>query len=118
MVTTYTLNFTAAIAGAYSLYFECDNYLDMYLGSVSLPNRFYAESPANPGDFLGWHSTTVNAAAGANQLNIVVYNFPFPTGNYTGLRVNFSTDVPEPSSMALVAGGLAALVAAVKRRKL
>jgi PEP-CTERM motif len=117
MITTYTLNFNAPV-GSYALYFECDNYLDMYLGAISLPNRFLTESSSNPGDFLGWHNTTVNVAtAGANQLNIVVYNFPFPTGNYTGLRVNFSVPVPEPSSMVLMAGGLVALLAAAKRRK-
>ncbi len=118
MITTYTLDFNAPV-GNYTLYFESDNYLDMYLGSVSLPNRFLTEAAGNPGDFLAWHSTTVNVAtAGLNQLNILVYNFPFPTGNYTGLRVNFEApSVPEPSSMALMAGGLVALLAAAKRRK-
>ena len=118
MITTYTLNFNAAVAGSYSIYFECDNYLDMYLGSVSPGNLFYTESPAAPGDFLGWHNTTVNVlTAGANQLNILVYNYPYPVGNYTGLRVNFGVPVPEPSTMALGTFGLAALVAAIKRRK-
>ncbi len=117
VATTYTLNFNAAV-GSYNIYFESDNYLDMYLGAVTLANRFYTEPATAPGDFLGWKNTTVNvASAGANQLNIVVYNFPFPQGNYTGLRVNFGDPVPEPSSMALAAGGLAALVAAIKRRK-
>ena len=119
MITTYTLNFNA-LAGAYSLYFEADNYVDMYLGSVTLANRFYTEPANAPGDFLTWHNTTVNVAtSGANQLNILVYNFPYPTQNYTGLRVNFGTipAVPEPSSLALMAGGLAALVSAIKRRK-
>lgn len=117
MITTYTLNFNAAV-GSYSIYFECDNYLSMYLGSVSPANLFYTESPTAPGDFLGWQNTTVNVlTAGANQLNIMVYNFPYPQGNYTGLRVNFGVPVPEPSSMALGVCGLVALVGAIKRRK-
>ena len=113
MVTTYTLNFNA-VAGAYTLYFESDNYVSMNLGGGP---AFYSEA-AGTSDFFGWKNTTVNAVQGLNTLNILVYNNPFPTGNYTGLRVNFSAinPVPEPSSMALVAGGLAALVAAVKRR--
>jgi type II secretory pathway pseudopilin PulG len=119
MITTYTLNFNSSVAGNFSLYFESDNYVDMYLGAVSPANRFYSESgsPANPGDFLDWKSTTVPVGLGANQLNIVVYNYPFPVGNYTGLRVNFSLPVPEPSTFALAASGLVALLAAVKRRK-
>ena len=119
MITTYTLNFTAAV-GKYNIYFEADNYLDMYLGSVSLANRFYTEAPAMPGDFQAWQSATMNVTTGGSQqLNIVVSDFPYPTGNYTGLRVNFGTidPVPEPSSMALVAGGFAALTALIKRRK-
>ena len=119
MITTYTLNFTAPV-GAYSLYFEDDNYVQMYLGAVSPANLFYSELPAHNGtDFLGWQNTTVNVTtAGANQLNILVYNYPYPTGNYTGLRVNFATTtVPEPSTMALMAGGVALLFGAIKRRK-
>lgn len=117
MITTYTLNFVSPVSGVFNLYFEADNYVDMYKGAVSLANRFYSEQPAHNGtDFLAWQSTPVNVAAGANQLNIVVYNYPFPTGNYTGLRVNFQVPVPEPSTFALVAGGFAALLA-LKRRK-
>lgn len=117
MVTTYTLNFVSAAAQALPIYFECDNYLEMYLGAVAPGNLFYSDAPNNPGDFLGWQNTTVNAVAGANQLNIVVYNYPYPVGNYTGLRVNFGVPVPEPSTMALAAVGLAGLVTALKRRK-
>jgi hypothetical protein len=119
-VTTYTLNFNAPAAGKYSLYFEADNYVDMFLGAAALP--FYTEQPAHNGtDFVGWQSTTVNAVAGANQLRIVVYDYPLldTPGNYTGLRVNFGIPqvVPEPSTFALAAGGLIALLGAVKRRK-
>ncbi len=117
MITTYTLNFNAVLGGNYTIYFECDNYLSMYLGAVSPGNLFYTEPATAPGDFLGWQSTTVNIASGANQLNILVYNFPYPQGNYTGLKVNFATAVPEPSSMALAAGGFLALVGVLKRRK-
>ena len=119
MLTTYTLNFTAAV-GKYNIYFEADNYLDMYLGSVSLANRFYTEASTIPGDFQAWQSTTVNiTVGGSQQLNIVVSDFPYPTGNYTGLRVNFGTidPVPEPSSVALMASGFAALTALIKRLK-
>ncbi len=120
MVTTYTLNFNA-LAGSYALYFEDDNYVSMYLGAVAPANMFFSEAPQNAySEFGTWHSTTVNVVnSGANQLNIMVYNYPYPSGNYTGLRVNFSTipPVPEPSSMALVVGGLMTLVAAAKRRK-
>ena len=118
MVTTYTLNFLANV-GSYGIDFESDNYLGMYLGAVAPGNLFYADLPLNDASaFQDWRHSTVNiTTAGLNQLNVVVYNFPFPTGNYTGLRVNFSPGaVPEPSSMALVAGGLLALVGAIKRR--
>ena len=120
MVTTYTLNFNG-VAGLNTIYYESDNYVAMYLGSVTPAHLFYADAPANTlASFQNWQHQSFNiAASGANQLNILVYNYPLANTslNYTGLRVNFGVSVvPEPSTMTLVAGGLVALVAAARRR--
>jgi len=64
-------------------------------------------------DYASWHNTTLDVgSSGPNQLNIEVFNNanPVPGPNPTALRVDFAlVQVPEPTTMGLMAAGIAGL---------
>ncbi len=116
---TWTLSFDLAgfdpTTASFSGQFAADN------GStVTLNGSSSVLATAN--SFSNWtgFSATSGFVAGLNTLMFTVTNTAQPSGNPTGLRVEFLTSsvspIPEPASYALMLCGLLAVAGAARRR--
>ena len=73
---------------------------------------------AEAAGFWSWtdFSVTSGLHSGVNTLDFVVTNYAQADGNPTGLRVEFLTAVPEPSSYAMLLAGVGLLGMLARRR--
>jgi len=123
-------SFDASAAGTYTYHLDFD--LTGYnAATASFVGRFAADNAAevklngvtiaNASGFTSWNAFGANSGfhSGLNSLDFVVTNWAQNGGNPTGLRVEFSQSsiaaVPEPSTFATLATGLAVL--ALQRRR-
>lgn len=116
-IYTYTLTFDLTGYNAASALFSgrvaADNSVEVLLNNNSIGSWGY---------FTSWGGFNANSGfvAGVNTLEFVVTNQAQTSGNPTGLRVEFLDSsvnaVPEPSTYAMLLGGLALLGAVARRR--
>lgn len=116
---TYQLTFSLAGFQPGTASFAGRFLTDNLVSAISLNGNALT---APGGTFNSWtnFSAASGFVAGANTLQLTVRNLQRPTGNPSGLRVEFTasdvTAVPEPANWAMMIAGFGLVGAAMRRR--